>query len=289
MQVSILGTVELRTERGILPLRGQHQRALLAWLALAEGQVVSTEQLADVLWGDSPPECARNKVQACVSELRKLVRAVAGDGPDASGEWLVTRLPGYQLATDRVSVDYLEYTQRVNCAYEAMKAGTPALASQQFGAALRVHRGAACSDVRSEMVRAAARLIADRRMLVVEAKADADLLLGDDGAVISEVTRELEADPYRERLCAQLMLAYYRRGCRATALGLYRRARERLVAELGIGPGPELQQLHQLVLSDSRLLRDPRLLDHLASRASVPGVPQQRAGLATASERPSGQ
>ncbi len=68
------------------------QRAVLAVLLLNANHVVSTEQLIDDLWGDSPPSTARNSVQVYVAALRK---ALSGGGAS-----LHTRAPGYVLELD---------------------------------------------------------------------------------------------------------------------------------------------------------------------------------------------
>jgi DNA-binding response OmpR family regulator len=59
-----------------LALGGPKQRAVLAHLILRANHVVPTDLLIDGLWGEEPPESARNTVQTYVYRLRK----VLGDG-----------------------------------------------------------------------------------------------------------------------------------------------------------------------------------------------------------------
>src|SRR5262249_23939677 len=56
------------------------------------------------------------------------------------------------------------------------------------------------------------------------------------------------ANPFRERLNGQLMLALYREGRQVEALHLYQRVRRDLRNELGLEPGPALQQLQRSIL-----------------------------------------
>ena len=63
------------------------------------------------------------------------------------------------------------------------------------------------------------------------------------------------AHPYRERVRAQLMLALYRSGRQADALGAYQDARNVLVEELGIDPGDDLQELERAILRQDASLR----------------------------------
>jgi len=60
--------------------------------------------------------------------------------------------------------------------------------------------------------------------------------------------------PLRERLRGQLMLALYRDGRQADALELYQRTRDTFIEELGIEPGPALQELQRAVLRQDAAL-----------------------------------
>ena len=90
---------------------------------------------------------------------------------------------------------------------------------------------------------------------------EADLALGRHAELVSELEALVQAQPLRERPRAQLMLALYRSGRQADALAAYRAARETLVEELGIDPGPELRELEAAILrqDDSLLLEEAPL------------------------------
>jgi hypothetical protein len=89
----------------------------------------------------------------------------------------------------------------------------------------------------------------------VEDRIEADLATGRHAEVVGELRSLIAEHPFRERLRAQLVLALYRSGRQAEALEAYREARDTLVEELGIEPGPALQDL------EARVLRqDPGLL-----------------------------
>ncbi len=63
MDFRILGPVEVRGERGVLPLGGPKPRAVLAVLLLHPNQAVSAERLAIALFGEDAPAGSPNKVQ----------------------------------------------------------------------------------------------------------------------------------------------------------------------------------------------------------------------------------
>src|SRR5919202_4733784 len=91
----LLGPLRVSREGSELQLGGPKQRALLAMLLLEANHAVSADRLIDALWGDHPPDTARNTLQVYGSQLRKLL-------PEGS---LETVPPGYRLAAAPEAID----------------------------------------------------------------------------------------------------------------------------------------------------------------------------------------
>jgi predicted ATPase len=102
--------------------------------------------------------------------------------------------------------------------------------------------------------------------VAIETRAEADLALGRHGELAGELEALCREHPLRERLWELLMLALYRAGRQAEALRAYTEARNRLVGELGIDPGPALRELEARILA-----QDPSLA--VAGPAGPEAVP----------------
>ena len=81
-----------------------------------------------------------------------------------------------------------------------------------------------------------------------EARIDAMLAAGNDAELVPELEELIAAQPFRERLQAQLMLALYRSGRQVDALEAFQTARRSLDEDLGLEPGPDLQELQRAIL-----------------------------------------
>src|SRR4029453_4802175 len=92
------------------------------------------------------------------------------------------------------------------------------------------------------------------RSQAVEGRLEAELRLGQHADVVGELEHHVRTAPLRERLWEMLALALYRSGRQAEALRACQRARQRLVDDLGIDPGPRLEALER-----SMLLHEPSL------------------------------
>jgi peptide/nickel transport system substrate-binding protein len=129
-------------------------------------------------------------------------------------------------------------------------------ASERLREALRLWRGPALADLLNEPFAASeAERLEERRLLALEERIDADLALGRGPELVPDLERLVAEEPFRERPLGQLMLALYRAGRQAEALGAYQDFRHRLAAELGLEPGPQLRELEQRILKqDAELL-----------------------------------
>ena len=76
MDFRILGPLEVRDGARPVAIGAGLQRALLALLLLHRNEPLSTDRIADALWGERPPATAAKALQVYVSRLRK---ALGGD------------------------------------------------------------------------------------------------------------------------------------------------------------------------------------------------------------------
>jgi len=251
VRINVLGPLEVCQNGDPIPLTGMKQRVFLSSLALNPRTSVPVGVLIDALWGDGPPRTARIKVHAHVSELRKKLGADRASRPD--GWPVVTGPGGYQLSSD-IELDTWEFEDNASRARQASRLGQYAQASELFAQAMAMWRGPALADVESDAIQAAASALNAERLLAIEGKAEADLQLGWLDEVVADLVPVAAANPLRERLRGQLMLALYRRGCRNEALAVYRDGHLATSRELGLPPGPQLRRLQQFVYRDDPAL-----------------------------------
>ena len=263
MDFKILGPLEIHDGGRRLTPRGPKQRLLLAVLLLREGEVVSSDQLVESLWGANPPPTATKTIQMHVSQLRALLEPERARG--AAGRRIVTRPPGYELRIEQSQLDLNRFQRTVAEARRARDAGRQREAASLLRDALALWRGPPLADLgfESALQGDIARLV-EARLTALEDRFDADLALGRHADVIGELEGCADEHPLRERVRAQLMLALYRTGRQSEALEVYRETRRALVEELGIEPSRELRELERAILA-----QDPGL-DPPAAVATVP-------------------
>jgi predicted ATPase/DNA-binding SARP family transcriptional activator len=108
---------------------------------------------------------------------------------------------------------------------------------------------------------------------IVDMFIDASIRCGAFGDAIAEGRRSVERTPYREHRWALLILALYRMGRQSEAMSTLRHIKRVLAREVGVSPGPELQELERQVFTrDSSLLRGRGSLEKQASVGRLPLV-----------------
>jgi predicted ATPase/DNA-binding SARP family transcriptional activator len=255
----LLGPLEVAVDGAPVALGGQKQRAILATLLLEPNRIVSADRLIDAVWGEIPPETARNTIQVYISQLRK--RLPSG--------MLETVAPGYRLVVDSATIDVFEFVRLCDEGRSALASGDASAAAETLRVALGLWRGAALDDLASVPFAQTEILRLDElRAAACEDRIEADLALGRHGELVPELEALIAEYPLRERLRAQLMLALYRADRQADALDAYQRARTTLVEELGIEPGDALRRLERAILA-----HDPSLNLAAPSRISPHRIP----------------
>lgn len=221
---------------------------MLIALVLRANETVSADSLVDLLWGDALPRDPANALQIQVSYARKMLSS----GEPSGGELIETRPGGYALVVRPEQIDANQFGDLVREA-EARAAGGASRDLQDaldcLDRALALWRGDPLADVAGEAfaMGETARL-GEARWAAIEARTDVLLELGRHRELIGELSQLVDRSPLRERFHEQLMLALYRCGRQADAIRAYDVARDLLLDELGLDPGPGLQQLLHGVL-----------------------------------------
>jgi YVTN family beta-propeller protein len=252
VEFRILGPLEVVDDGRPVPIRRGKEQALLVYLLLSANEVVPSGRLVDALWDERPPPTASKILQNAVSHLRRQL----GDGR------LVTRDSGYVLRVDEDELDLRRFE---------------ALAKEgRREEALALWRGTPLLGLAEErFVDDARRRLEEQRLAVLEDRIDDDLAAGRHDELIPELERLVGEHSLRERLQGQLMRALYGAGRQAEALETYRQARKTLSEELGLEPGPELQELERKILR-----QDPELAARRRPRTRIAARPRRRIGLA---------
>lgn len=224
----VLGPLEVLLDGEPVAVPAGRCHLLLAALLLRPNQLVPVDELVDRLWDGAPPNAdrAHKTLQMVVRRLRVAL---------GEADCVQTRTGGYTAVVEPDQLDLLRFRALAG--------------SGDFGAASALWRGAVLGNVVSDVLhREDVPRLVDERLTVLERRIDADLDSGLSGELVAELRSLVAEHPLREPFWRHLMLALYRSGQQAEALHAYQDLRTRLADELGVDPGPELQELHRQIL-----------------------------------------
>ena len=228
--------------------------------------------MIEELWGDTAPRTVNSVLNVYLSKLRRLLADGTGD------QLLLTQSAGYVLRVPPEGLDVGRFEALLEQGRRELASGEAERASLTLRDALALWRGPALADLafepfaQNEIAR-----LEELRLTALEARIEADLALGRQDSLVAELETLVSTHPYREGLRAQLMLALYRSGRQAEALETYRRARRAFSEELGIEPGPRLQELEGAILRHESSLEGPGVeAPRTREEESIETVRQQR-------------
>jgi DNA-binding SARP family transcriptional activator len=246
MEFRILGPLAVSGPDGPIAVDAGKVRALLELLLLHANEVIPGDRLVDSLWGDAPSESAEHAIEVYISRLRRAL----------GQERIERQAPGYRIVIQPGELDLHRFEALTTEADAALDAGDPAEALRLFREAEALWRGPALAELRSlERLPAEIIRLDELRLAATTARIDAMLISGRHADVVPELERLVAEYPFQEGLRAQHMLALYRCGRQVEALESYRAARNVLDEELGLEPGPALQELQVAILRQDPELR----------------------------------
>ena len=251
VEYGILGPLEVVSVGGPVRVDAPKQRALLAVLVLHVNEVVSSDRLLELVWGDGAPEGGVGKLRFQVSKLRDALDP-GRDGDESSV--IVTRSPGYVLVVDADAVDAVRL-ERLAGEARGILSSDPQEALGLLDEALALWRGPVLGEFEyEEWAQSEIRRLTELRLGATEDRFDGLLALGRGKEAIGDLQALVVEYPRRERIRGALMVALYRSGRQAEALATYQDLRRELGEGLGIAPSVELQNLEERILLQDRSL-----------------------------------
>ena len=251
---------------GARDLGGARPKQVLEILLAARGHRVSTDRLADLLWGDQQPQDPPGSLQTFVSVLR---RRLAPDR-DRARELVITETEAYRFASDLVALDLDCFDQLLErSAHEPTHA-----ARRSLERALALVRGDVLEDEPYASWAQDLRGTYRGRVLGAHLEAaHAALAELDYRAGLAHAEAAAALDCFSERAQRTAMLALYALGRQHHALATYREFRARLDRELGLEPTSETRTLEAAILRQqeiqSLLPRTIRLTQRDAAPQSI--------------------
>ncbi len=231
-------------------LGGPRQRRLLAVFLIHRNTVVSVDRLADAVFAGEPTPGANTTLRSYVARIRRVV-ADAESAPT-----VITQAPGYLMTVADDAFDVARFEHGVADAETRAADGDHAAAAASLRAALDLWQGEPYAEFADEdWARPEAQRLSELRLVAFERLFEAELELGRADTLVPEIEGLVEANPTREGLRAQLMVALYRAGRQADALHAFQELRRDLRDELGLDPTPALVDLERRLLA-----QDPTLL-----------------------------
>ena len=281
MTFRVLGSLEIRHRGQWLHIGGGRTRTLVSLLLLRANETVDAQWLMRMMWPADRPASAEANLRQYVAKVRHVWRRYALD--DVAS--LRSAMRGYRLEVARDELDLTAFADLTALGRSALSARDLPAARDHLTRAVGLWHGELCVDLPCcPELQVEQAYWAELRLLATVSLVTAQLGLGDHGQAAAMLQRLTAEHPLREELRGMLMLSLYRSQRRGDALEVFRRTRSVLVAELGIEPGPYLQELYRAILADDPSLTGETAFMNTHIAAAAPAQPQSAAEIGLLSD-----
>jgi DNA-binding SARP family transcriptional activator/ABC-type branched-subunit amino acid transport system substrate-binding protein len=248
VRISLIGRVRVEFDERVIDesqLVGRQGRLFFAYLVAEHGRPVPRDELAEALWGETPPMTWEKALTVLASKLRRLLAQHGVADPS-----LLTAAFGcYRLELPEGAwVDVLEAANATDDAERALENGDLDRARERASLATSLLQRPFLPGEDSTWVEVKRRDLADVRERGLATLANANLRAGDASAAVSAAEQLITIAPLRESGYRQLMQAQAAAGNRAEALAVYERCRQLLAEALGAYPSPETESIYRDLL-----------------------------------------
>ena len=243
-KVFLTGRVAVETGGAVIDegqLGGRQGRLLFAYLVAERSRPVPRDELADAIWGESPPATWEKALTVIASKLRGLV---AEDGITLTNAFGCYRLD----LPEGTWVDLFAAASGAQDAEEALAAGELDQARAAAESAESLARRPFLPGEDGAWVEQKRRDLADIRERTLSVLAEACLRSGAAREAAKWAEELIALSPFREAGYRRLMEAHVIAGDRAEALRVYEQCRQLLAEELGAYPSPETDSIYRALL-----------------------------------------
>lgn len=215
-------------------------RALLAYLALHQGQPVRREQLLDVLWPELSYAAALSNLNTTVYNLRRSLEPHLQRGSDS--RYLLYEGDSYCLnMAAGISIDLKLFENGI---YQARQAAQPEQAVAQYQQTLSFYRGDYLADLVETGVWSSACHHRYRELYLSSLETMGDMLRNTDPEMAKDAyLAVLAAQRWRESAYRSLISLLLQQGDRAAALSHCLQLCQALEEELQVAPSPETRAI----------------------------------------------
>jgi YVTN family beta-propeller protein len=261
VEISLAGRVSIRCngvliDEGRFP--GRQGRLVFAYLVTERGRPVLRDDLAEAIWGETPPATWEKALGGIASKLRALLGECGIDGAKA----LTSAFGCYRLELPEGSwVDLTAAAERADAAEAALAAGDLDAAKAEANQAVALGRLPLLPGEGGSWVENERRALGDVLVRALECLADACLRAGAAAEATKWAGELIVLEPFRESSYRRLMQAHAAAGNRAEGLRTYERCRRFFAEELGAYPSPETEAIYRELLQSSPTEARPAAVD----------------------------